>query len=94
MKYFFYIENVSDQIYIFLDADQGEELFYQQIKDLKGIPKVCETDTVVEVFVFLLQEPDHCYVVPPAQVIIIFLPSVVFNLEEDPVEQSGFVAVH
>ena len=31
---------------------------------------------------------------PHAQVIIIFLPSVVFNLEEDPVEQSGFVAVH
>ena len=29
-----------------------------------------------------------------AQVVIIFLPSVVFDLKEDPVEQSGFVAVH
>jgi len=31
---------------------------------------------------------------PHAQVVIIFLPSVVFDLKEDPVEQSGFVAVH
>ena len=31
---------------------------------------ICEADTVVEIFVFLLQEPDHCYVVPPAQVVL------------------------
>ena len=31
---------------------------------------------------------------PHAQVVIIFLPSVVFDLKEDPVEQSDFVAVH
>lgn len=30
---------------------------------------------------------------PHTQVVIILLPSVVFNLEEDPVKQSGFVAV-
>lgn len=31
---------------------------------------------------------------PHTQVVIILLPSVVLNLEEDPVKQSGFVAVH
>ena len=31
---------------------------------------------------------------PHAQVVIILFPSVVFDLEEDPVKQSGFVAVH
>ena len=67
---FFYIENVSDQIYIFLDADQGEELFYQQIKDFNGISEIRETNTVIEIFVLLLQEPDHCYVVSPAQVVL------------------------
>ncbi len=28
------------------------------------------------------------------QVVIIFLPSVILNLEKDPVEQPGFVAIH
>ena len=31
---------------------------------------------------------------PHAQVVIIFLPSVVLNLEKDPVEQPCFVAIH
>ena len=31
---------------------------------------------------------------PHAQVVIILFPSVVFDLEKDPVEQSGFVAVY
>ncbi len=29
-----------------------------------------------------------------AQIVVILLPPVVFDLKEDPVEQSGFVAVH
>ena len=31
---------------------------------------------------------------PHAQVVIIFLPSVVLNIEKDPVEQPCFVAIH
>ena len=31
---------------------------------------------------------------PHAQVVIIFLPSVVLNIEKDPVEQPYFVAIH
>ena len=51
---FFYIENVSYQIYIFLNPDHRKELLYQQIHDFKGVSEICEADTVVEILVLLL----------------------------------------
>ena len=47
-----------------------EKIFYQQIKDFNGISEIRETNTVIEIFVLLLQEPDHCYVIPAAKVVL------------------------
>ena len=67
---YLYIRYIPNQITIRLYPEQVEEPLYQQIHDLQGISKICKADTVVEILVFLLQQPDHYYVIPAAQVVL------------------------
>ena len=75
----FYLKYISDHIDTCLYPYQGKELFYQQIKDLKRVSEICEADTVIKILVLLLQEPDHCYVIPAAQVVLYPFFRVVYS---------------
>ena len=66
----FYIKNIPDYIYICLYSYQREDLPDQDIHDFKGIALISEADTVVEILEFLLQQPDHCDVIPSAKVVL------------------------
>lgn len=85
----FYLKYISDHIDTCLYPYQGKELFYQQIKDLKRVSEICEADTVIKILVLLLQEPDHCYVIPAAQVVLYPFFRVVYSFVAMGLETSN-----